>query len=166
MQIGIYPSRDGQFRCVGVRFTYKGKTMKALIGAVLMTVACCAQAVSAAAPFRPSCWVISGLHGVSFFQDDAYKSTDNKINHPIMLQLNGENSSTGVQGMTTIQVGDFMALSMSMDASSSTIETYAIDPSANVATYTKSRVITGFMSNLSGVTAFVGRAVACSTVFH
>lgn len=111
--------------------------------------------------YPASCWVITDLRGVSFHQGDAYKPAEDGISTPITLRLAGDNSSTGVPGMVTSQVDQFMALSFSKGDAVTTVEVYQVDPSAGIATYTKSMAVNGLMSNASGVMAFVGKAIRC-----
>ena len=111
--------------------------------------------------YPASCWEITGLRGVSFHQGDAYKPAEDGISAPITLRLDGDRSSTGIAGMMTRQVDRFMAISFSKGDAITTMEVYQIDPSAGIATYTKSMAVNGLMSTASGVMAFVGKATRC-----
>lgn len=111
--------------------------------------------------YPASCWEITGLRGVSFHQGEAYKPTEDGISKPVILRLDGDNSTTGVSGMVTRQVDQFMALSFSKGDAVTTVEVYQIDPSAGIATYTKSMAVNGIMGDASGAMAFVGKATRC-----
>jgi hypothetical protein len=111
--------------------------------------------------YPASCWVITDLRGVSFHQGDAYAPAEDGISNPITLRLDGDNSTTGVPGMVTRQVDQFMALSFSKGDVITTMEVYQVDPSAGIATYTKSMAVRGLMGTASGAMAFVGQAVRC-----
>lgn len=126
-----------------------------------MVVSFCLAGPVCAQGYPASCWEITGLRGVSFHQGGAYKPAEDGISAPITLRLEGDHSSTGIAGMVTRQVDRFMAISFSKGDAITTMEVYQIDPSAGIATYTKSMAVNGLMSTASGVMAFVGKATRC-----
>ncbi|MGB3423838.1 MAG: hypothetical protein WBF84_06670 [Castellaniella sp.] len=121
----------------------------------------CLAGQAPAQGYPASCWVITDLRGVSFHQGDAYKPAEDGISAPITLRLDGDSSTTGISGMVTRQVDQFMALSFSRGDAITTMEVYQIDPSAGIATYTKSMAVKGYMGGASGAMAFVGQAARC-----
>jgi hypothetical protein len=131
------------------------KVIAAMVVSVCLTGPVCGQ------EYPASCWEITGLRGVSFHQGDAYKPAEDGISAPITLRLDGDRSSTGIAGMVTRQVDRFMAISFSKGYAITTMEVYQVDPSADIATYTKSMAVNGLMSTASGVMASVGKATRC-----
>lgn len=111
--------------------------------------------------YRASCWVISGLQGATFLQNDSYAPAHTTIDTPITLQLNGTESSISTPDMEVRQVDDFMAMVYSASLSTTNFEVFQIDPSVGIALMTKNMRVQGALSPISGITALVGKATTC-----
>src|SRR5690606_1728950 len=121
-----------------------------------LTLLIVALLYSGATPAQPSCWILSELQGVAYFQGDGYAPTADRFSKPMRLTLDGENTSVTGSDVPLRQISEFMAAGYSSGDAFTTVETYQVDPVLGVAIYTKALHGKSIFSNLSGARAFVG----------
>lgn len=109
-----------------------------------------------------SCWHISEMSGVAYFQDDGYRAVSDGVSSPMVLIFDGEASSATGANMPMKQISDYMAVGFSKGDGFVTVETYQVDPTLGRVIYTKALEGKSTFSGMTGARAFVGTAKRCS----
>lgn len=125
------------------------------IGAVLAVfgIGCSARAAT--------CWVLSDLSGIGYFQGDGYQPQVDRFSKPLTLRLDGNNSRVGDDLSPLKQIDEFMAVGYYKTDSFVTVETYMVDPTLGIALYTKAISAKSVFSNMTGARTFTGQAEPC-----
>lgn len=126
---------------------------------VLLLILICAPAWSQ--NYRSSCWLLSDLRGMAYYQSENYAPRVDGFSKPIKITFDGKNTSAAGSSLSMFQIDEFMAVGMGKDDTFAVIETYQIDPSLGVALYTKAINGKSIFSDLSGSKTFIGRAERC-----
>ncbi|AOB27392.1 hypothetical protein [Bordetella bronchiseptica] len=117
--------------------------------------------IALSANAQPSCWILRDLQGIGYIQDDGYQPQVDRFSEPLILRLNGNQSSVEGSQTPMRQVDEFMATSYAKNDTFTMMETYLIDPTVGVALYTKVLSAKSIFGGMTGAKTFRGSAKRC-----